>query len=297
MENGKDDWFERVRGWFPGLQSESGNDESGQDPPPSQSPRAAARREMAHRLTVFGDLTVADVMVPKADITAVEASMGLLEAARAFVSAGHSRLPLYRETLDQPLGMVHIKDLLDPVACRLAGQDMPEGVSGPNLLEKLAREVLYVPPSANTADLLLTMQAKRVHMALVVDEYGGTDGLVTIEDLIEQIVGDIEDQPDEDQPALMSLPSGGWQADARLEIAAFEDEAKVTIDQTDHEDVETLGGLVFSLLNRVPARGEIVHHPSGLEFEITGVDARRIHTLIVRQNPRSPGESQASDAG
>jgi CBS domain containing-hemolysin-like protein len=216
-------------------------------------------------------------MAPRADIIAVDVGTGLDDLIRAFADGGHSRMPIFRGDLDDPIGMVHIKDVVELIA-------RPEEAraAGGQILKKLRRDILYVPPSMRVTDLLLRMQASRIHMALVVDEYGGTDGLVTIEDLVEQVVGDINDEHDEEEEATIAArPGGGWDADARVELAEFTAVTGVAL-TADDDEVDTLGGLVFSLAGRVPQRGEVLAHSSGFEFEVTEADARKIRKLRIR---------------
>ncbi|MEN2980213.1 MULTISPECIES: hemolysin family protein [Tistrella] len=230
-----------------------------------------AERQLVTNVLKLGDLTVEDVMVPRADIIAVEIGTPLDELLRQIAEAGHSRLPVYRATLDELVGMVHIKD----VVARL-GERTPIEAAG------IVREVLFVAPSMRVLDLLNRMRTTRIHLAIVVDEYGGTDGLVTIEDLVEQIVGDIEDEHD-DQPQsrLVEIEDGVFEADARLDVEELEARLdRVLVD--DDEDVDTLGGLVFALTGRVPAAGETVEHPAGLVFEILDADPRRIKRMRIR---------------
>jgi CBS domain containing-hemolysin-like protein len=221
------------------------------------------------------ELTAADVMVPRIDIVALEVDTPFAEAAKQMVEHGHSRVPVYRETLDDVIGMVHIKDLL------------PYAVDGrPVALDHVARKVLFAAPSMPVLDLLLQMRLSRVHMALVVDEFGGIDGLVTIEDVIEEIVGEIEDEHDgADQPKLLERPDGSLLADARTSIDALQLRVPVPLLPPDQEEVDTLGGLVFALAGRVPARGEVIAHPSGIEFEVLDADPRRVKRLRVRNLP------------
>ncbi len=258
----------------------------------SGDPVEIARTNLLQRIESFDGLRVEDVMVPRADIVAIEVNTPLVEAAAIFAEAAHSRLPLYRETLDDPMGMVHLKDLVTPLVAKLS-DDAPETDEPTPVLERLRRELLYVPPSAPVSDLLLRMQTTRIHMALVIDEYGGTDGLVTIEDLIEEIVGDIEDEHDEEAPQLVRRPSGVFIADARLEIETFESASGAQLAEPDWADVDTLGGLVFSLVGRVPARGEIIRHPNGWEFEVDDADARRIKRLKIRPTPEADAPQPA----
>jgi CBS domain containing-hemolysin-like protein len=225
------------------------------------------------------DLTAYDIMVPRADITAVPHDVTLDALVRVFVEHSHSRYPVFRETLDDVVGMIHLKDVL---AC-LAG-DRPFD------LQALVRKVLFVAPSMRVLDLLLQMRLSRAHMALVVDEFGGIDGLVTIEDVVEEIVGEIEDEHDvAEGPKLISRPDGTMIADARATIDEFEERVGPVLTPEEREhDIDTLGGLVFSLTGRVPSRGELVTHPSGIAFEVLEADPRRIRRLRVRNLPQQP---------
>ena len=248
-------------------------------------PLAREERSMMLNILQFGELTVADIMVPRADIIGVEASMSLDALARIFSDAQHSRLPVYRESLDHPVGMVHIKDLI--------GLAVPEGegVVHPKTIQDIRRDVLFVPPSMPVVNLLVKMQSSRVHLALVIDEYGGTDGLVSIEDIVEQIVGDIEDEHDTDDVQTVT-PRGPSEFDASARTDLEEVEKLVGFrlaDEDTAEEIDTLAGLVFSLVSRVPQRGEIVKHPAGVEFEVLEADPRRLRRLRVRvTRPNEP---------
>ncbi|MBI1364465.1 MAG: CBS domain-containing protein [Alphaproteobacteria bacterium] len=243
---------------------------------------------MIERVIAFDEKRVADVMAPRADIIAVDVETRLNDLIRAFAEAGHSRLPIYRGDLDNPLGMAHIKDVVQLIA---RPGDTPQDAP---ILKQIRRDLLYVPPSMRITDLLLKMQASRIHMALVIDEYGGTDGLVTIEDLVEEIVGDINDEHDEEEaPTLTPIQGGGFDADARLELADFEEETGIHLEAEDDE-AETLGGLVIWLAGRVPQRGEVISHPSGYDFEVTEADARKIRKIRIRR--RSATAEAAPDA-
>jgi CBS domain containing-hemolysin-like protein len=256
---------------------------------------------MLRRILRFGKLTVEDVMVPRADIIAVDDSITIDELMRVFRQAEHSRLPVYRETLDDPRGMIHIRDLMSWVTAEAelggAGQlnlskvDLQRSIATMNI----TRDLLYVPGSMSVLDLLLKMQTTRVHLALVVDEYGGTDGLVSIEDLVEEVVGDIADEHDvEDEPLIRTDPKLGLIADARMPIEDLEKHLqRELVSEEQEEDIDTLGGLVFSIAGRIPARGELVRHPSGIEFEVLEADPRRIKKLRIHV-PKEAGE--ASDA-
>ncbi|MCP5432954.1 MAG: HlyC/CorC family transporter [Alphaproteobacteria bacterium] len=247
-------------------------------------------RRMLMNLLKFGELRVDDVMVPRADIEAVEASTGLADVLKIFSEAGHSRLPLYRETLDDPLGMVHIKDVVVFLAETGCGPETQEEARRRFALARLKRDVLFVPRSMPAIDLLLKMQSSRIHLALVIDEYGGTDGLVSIEDLVEGIVGDIEDEHDtEDHPRFARNPDGTVDVDARMDIEELEETLGLTlVTEEREEDVDTLGGLVVSLVGRVPQRGELVAHGSGLEFEILDADVRRLKRVRLHLSGHAP---------
>ena len=215
--------------------------------------------------------TIHDVMVPRANIAAVSRDSSLSELIDLLTKESHSRLPVYGESLDDAAGMVHIKDVL---AWR--------GRDGDFSLSKIQRKILFVSPSMQVLELLLEMRAERSHMALVVDEFGGVDGLVTIEDLVEEIVGEIGDEHDlDDNPKMISHPDGSFTADARVTIGTLEEMTGTEVTGGDTEDIDTLGGLVFSIAGRVPVRGELLHHSSGVEFEVLEADPRRIKFLRV----------------
>ena len=237
----------------------------------------AGARGMLVNLRNLRRLRVDDVSVPRADIVAIGRDATLDEVVAVFQESTLSRLPVYSETLDQPLGLVHLKDL----ALKYGFGAPAETSTSAGLL----RPLLYAPPSMPIGVLLQKMQAARIHMALVIDEYGGVDGLVTIEDLLEQIVGDIADEHDEDESAALEparRPASTWRQ-ARMDLEAFEEAAGVRLAPPElAEEVDTLGGLVIRLAGRVPARGEVVVHPDGHEFEVLDADARRIKRLRVR---------------
>ncbi|HKB00395.1 MAG TPA: hemolysin family protein [Methyloceanibacter sp.] len=251
-------------------------------------------RSMLRRALRFGKLTVEDVMVPRADIIAVDESATVAELMHVFREAEHSRLPVYRETLDDPRGMIHIRDLMSWIttAAEAGGAgfdlnkvDLERTIAAINI----TRELLYVTASMLVLDLLLKMQTTRLHLALVVDEYGGTDGLVSIEDLIEEVVGEIADEHDvEDGPQIKSDSRPGLVADARAPIEELEKQLGFAlVSEEDREDIDTLGGLAFSIAGRIPARGERVRHPSGVEFEVLEADKRRIKKLRIHLPPAS----------
>ena len=245
-----------------------------------------ARRAMIERVVAFDEKKVFDVMAPRADIFAVDIETPLDELVKTFAEAGHSRMPIYRGDLDDPVGMVHIKDV---VALLSNGVETPEA-SAP-VLKSIRRDLLYAPPSMRVTDMLLRMQASRIHMALVIDEYGGTDGLVTIEDLVEEIVGDINDEHDDDEePSVTPTPDGGWIADARAELNVFEEETGARLN-LDDDEIDTVGGYVVSIAGRVPQRGEIISCPAGFDIEIAEADARKVRRLRIRPSRRLQNEA------
>ena len=222
-----------------------------------------------------------DVMVPRADIVAMPVDVTLEQALDQIRREGHSRLPVYREQLDDIVGMVHIKDVFAYIG-------RPDAFN----LEALLRLPLMVAPQVPVLDLLLQMRQARMHLALVVDEYGGIDGLLTIEDLVEEIVGDIADEHDEvEGPMIVERPDGALDLDARLSIEDFETRFGQTLTEDERQaDIDTVGGLVFTLAGRVPARGEVISHDSGLEFRILDADARRIRRLRARRPVQQAAE-------
>ena len=229
----------------------------------------------------------ADVMVPRVDIVALDVEQPFPEVVKCMVEHGHSRVPVYRETLDDVIGFVHVKDVLGPVAERR-----------PIKLSRLLRKVLFVAPSVPILDLLVQMRQARTHIAMVIDEFGGIDGLVTIEDVIEEIVGEIEDEHDVDAPpVLIERPDGSVIADARIPIEALEEQHGTRLRPAgEQEAVDTLGGLVFTLAGRVPKRGEVIAHPDGIEFEVLDADPRRIKRLRVRGLPAANGGKGVASA-
>lgn len=254
-----------------------------------ESPELSAQeRRMLTNLLRFGELRIDDVMVPRADIIAVEEKTSLSDLVALFREAQHSRLPVYRETLDDPVGLVLLKDVVGLIDQEASGSFRWREVA----LTQLCRTVLFVPPSMPLLDLLLKMQATHTHLALVIDEYGGTDGLVTIEDVIEEIVGDIEDEHDEEAEQVRIQEDGSYVVDARTDLDDFREISGVALaTEDDAEEIDTLGGLVVSLLGRVPQRGEIVPHPSGYEFEVMEADPRRVKKLLVMP-PKTQRQSQ-----
>jgi len=248
-----------------------------------ESPALSAQeRVMMGNLLKFGELKLRDIMVPRAEIVAVDESIGLGELLNMFREAQHSRLPVFSETLDDPTGLIHVKDVMGLLEAE------PDGaycLSPHARIAALRRPILFAPPSMRALDLLLKMQASHTHLALVIDEYGGTDGLVSIEDIIEEIVGDIADEHDEDA-AVLKPDGDGVIADARMDLDDFKAQTGHDLMVEDGEDdierdIDSLGGLVVSLLGRVPQRGEIVAHPDGTEFQVLEADPRRVRKLRV----------------
>ena len=239
-------------------------------------PLSAQERVLIGNILKVHGRTAADAMVPRVDIVALDVETSFPEVVKFMVEQAHSRVPIYRETLDNVIGFVHAKDLLGPAAERRETK-----------LSLILRKVLFVAPSVPILDLLVQMRQARTHIAMVADEFGGIDGLVTIEDLIEEIVGEIEDEHDvADGPRLAERADGTLIADARTPIEALEEHQGVRLRPSGgQEEVDTLGGLVSSLAGRVPERGEVIAHPSGIEFEVLDADPRKIKRLRVRRSP------------
>src|SRR5271169_2454506 len=250
-------------------------------------PLSAHERVLIGNILKVHNRTAADVMVPRIDIVALHVETPFPEVVKCMVEQGHSRVPVYRETLDDVIGFIHVKDVLRPVAERQQTK-----------LSPILRKVLFVAPSLPTLDLLVQMRQARTHIAVVVDEFGGIDGLVTIEDLIEEIVGEIEDEHDEaGGPSLVERSDGSLIADARTPIEVLEEHEGARLrPDGDQEEVDTLGGLVSSLAGRVPKRGEVIAHPLGIEFEVLDADPRRIKRLRVRRPPAATGGGDAAGA-
>lgn len=255
---------------------------------PEVEQMGAEERSMLRNVLKYGDLRIDDIMVPRADIVAIEKSVGFREMIGIFCDAAHSRLPVYNNTLDDVVGMVHVKDAIVALnRVHEGGKESP--------VEELLRPVLFVAPSMRLMDLLAKMRARRTHMAVVIDEYGGTDGVVTIEDLVEQIVGDIEDEHDDAVVPMLQQATGkkAYDADARAPLSELEDVLKADLlpDERD-EDIDTVGGLVFSLAGRIPQIGEAVEHEDGYRFEVLDADPRRLKR--VRVHLPSPGKDRES---
>ena len=238
-----------------------------------------AERQMLRNLLHFGERTAGDIAVTRGDIMAVPSTISFEALVRAFADAGHSRLPVYGEGLDHVVGMIHIKDVFE-------AQVEP---TRDRSVAALMRNPLFVPESMGALELLARMRGERTHLAIVVDEFGGTEGLVTIEDVVEEIVGDIEDEHDEAEAGLLTLLDDGlWEADARLELGELASTVDPRLSSPDDE-VDTVGGLVFLLAGHIPAKGECVTHPSGWKFEAIDSDPRR----IIRVRLHAPEEQAA----
>ena len=253
-----------------------------ESPRPPEPHAQSGEVDLVDQAEAFQTLRVADVMTPRADIVAVELSTPFEALVAQFVEAGHSRMPIYRETLDDPVGVIHVKDVF-----RLMAEDEKRPSGADLVLNKLRREALYVPASMKAADLLLRMRTSRIHMALVIDEFGGTDGLVTMEDLIEAVVGEIDDEHDDAAAAsIVARPGGVYDADARAPLEELEAALGRELAPSDmEEDIDTVAGLVVALAGRVPQRGEVIAHPDGYEFEVVEADPRRVRRVRVRGGP------------
>jgi CBS domain containing-hemolysin-like protein len=270
-----------------------------------------AERAMLKNILRLREVRVEDVMIPRSEVHGVDITTPLRDLIVAFETSGHSRLPVYSETLDDPRGMIHIRDVLVYLT-RMARQRRPrrkadaEAVQTPAPASAAAldlgrvdlskhvgdltlmRPILFVPPSMLASDLMARMQAARIQMALVIDEYGGTDGLVSLEDLVEVVVGDIEDEHDEDEALVRQTDDGAWIVDGKAEISDVTAAIGETFSAGEHEeDVDTIGGLVFNVLGRVPSRGEVVQAVPGFEFQVLDADPRRVKRVrIVRAGER-----------
>ncbi|SMO55369.1 CBS domain-containing protein [Paracoccus laeviglucosivorans] len=255
----------RILGAFGGGESEAGD----------TAQRDGERAGPALGMVNLRRMRVDDVAIPKAEIVAAPINATLPEIVEMFREHGFSRIPVFRGTLDSPLGLIHLKDL---ALKHGFGSDAPQF-----MLRPMLRPLLYVPPSMPIGVLLQQMQQKRIHMAMVIDEYGGVDGLVTIEDLIEQVIGEIEDEHDEIEDGLMILEKPGqWLMQSRVPLEAVERETGLRLTAEDEDEIDTLGGLIFMLTGRVPVQGEIVPHESGAEFEVIEADPRRVKRVRLR---------------
>ncbi len=256
----------------------------GRNGAPTETVEAQAEPEnrMVRQAVAFQSLRVDDVMTPRADIIAVELTTPFGEVVDRFIDAEHSRMPIYRETLDDPVGVVHVKDVFRLLSANGSGPKADEA-----FLHRVRRDALYVPASMRAADLLLQMQAARTHMALVIDEFGGTDGLVTLEDLIEAVVGEIDDEHDVAQAkSIIARPGGVFEADARAPLEELEAAVGQALAPPDlEEEIDTVAGLVTALAGRVPQRGELIEHPAGFELQVMDADPRRVKRVRLRPTP------------
>jgi CBS domain containing-hemolysin-like protein len=249
---------------------------------PRRGDLSEVERQMLLNILHFGEKRVGDVAVPRGDIYAVPADISFTALIDAFAEAGHSRMPVYEDGLDSVIGMIHMKDVYSHHFA--PGPDTPD-------IRTIMRTPLFVPESMGVLDLLARMRAERTHLAIVVDEFGGTEGLLTIEDVVEEIVGDIEDEHDEELPGLLiRAEDGSWEADARAELEDVAETVDARLGPVE-EDVDTLGGLAFVLAGRVPEAGEMLEHPSGWRLEVTDADTRRVRRL--RLHP--PASAAAAD--
>jgi CBS domain containing-hemolysin-like protein len=269
---------------------------------PSETGFSPQESAMLRNILGLRERRIVDVMVPRADIISVQQDIALGELVKVFETAAHSRLVVYDDTLDDPIGMVHIRDLI-AFMTRTASNPKPKSrrksaaaagldlaaidLSMPLKAAKIARPILFVPPSMPALDLLAKMQATRIHLALVVDEYGGTDGIVSIEDIVEQIVGDIEDEHDQEAPSIIRQADGSFVADARAMLEDVTSTVGTNFDVGEEINVETLGGYLVTKIGRVPLRGELVPGPGAFEIEILDADPRRVKRVrILRGKPR-----------
>jgi CBS domain containing-hemolysin-like protein len=274
---------------------------------PGESGFSPEESRMLRNILGLRERRVGDLMIPRADIIAVQQDVKLGELVRMFEGAGHSRLVVYNDTLDDPVGMVHIRDLIafmtaraavDPAKNAKRKKPLPAGLdlkaidlAMPLSAAKIVREILFVPPSMRAIDLLARMQATRIHLALVVDEYGGTDGLASIEDIVEEIVGEIADEHDEAElPAVVHQPDGSYIADARADLVGVARMVGRDFDVGDAaEEVDTLGGYLVTRAGRLPLRGEIVPGPGPFEFEVLDADPRRVKRVRITRL-KAPGD-------
>ncbi len=295
--------FDRLRALF-GLQGASVREdiEDALEDAATSDDFTPQERLILKNVLSLHELRVADVMVPRADIISVRADATLGEVLSIFRTAGHSRIPVYGDTLDDPRGMVHIRDFLDFLAKVADPAGAPEsaklsGLNGVDLttplsLARILRPVLFAPPSMPALDLLVKMQAMRTHIALVIDEYGGTDGLVSIEDIVETIVGDIEDEHDLDEaPQIEAAADGSFIVDARASLDSVAQAVDAPMDTlVDLEEVDTIAGLVSALAGHVPARGEIIQLGEALECEVLDADPRRVKKIRIRKSVAGPAK-------
>ena len=268
----------------------------------TQSEFSPAEQTMLQNVLALRERRVADVMVVRAEMIAVKQGIPIGVLLQTFANAGHSRLVVYGETLDEPTGMVHIRDLVSYLTAQAAAAQKgkrtaarkkfdPKSIDLTQALSetKIIRRILYVPPSMPIVDLLVKMQATRIHLALVIDEYGGTDGLVSIEDIVEEIVGDIEDEHDDQESRIVALGDGSFLADARASLTEAAEAVGSGFDVgASADEVDTLGGLLVTLASRVPLRNEILRGPGEFDFEIIDADPRRVKRVRIFRRPPDP---------
>ncbi len=257
----------------------------------------AAPSAIRLRLKEFETASVRDVMISRVEIAAIDVGSTLGEVMNLFASEAHSRMPVFRDSLDEPLGFIHIKDVVaEGVRCGWSAELLAS-----RRVEKLVRDIMFVPESILLPDLLIQMQTSRIHIAIVVDEFGGTGGMVCLEDLVEQIVGDIEDEHDEARPVIQRRGRSTWEVDGLAAIEDVERETGLSLQVEDFEsDVDTIGGLVTALAGRVPQAGESLEHPRGPLIEISAADPRRVIRLRLRGPRAAPsvlaeGKTEAVD--
>jgi CBS domain containing-hemolysin-like protein len=253
----------------------------------------ATPSEIRLRLRKFETSSVRGVMTSRVDTIAVEETATLAEVLQLFATEVHSRMPVYQESLDEPLGFIHIKD----VVAEVVRQGWSAEVLASRPLKRLVRDILFVPESTRLPDLLVQMQASRIHIAIVIDEYGGTGGMVCLEDIVEEIVGDIEDEHDETAPVIVRRARNVWEVDGLAEIEDIERETGLAISVKDFEDdVGTIGGLAAALAGRMPQAGEVIDHPGGLKLEVVEADPRRVTRVRVRGPAARPAAAPLADA-
>ncbi|MCB1650968.1 MAG: HlyC/CorC family transporter [Alphaproteobacteria bacterium] len=249
-----------------------------------EDPVSRHERDLFSNILKLRDIRVQEVMIPRADIVAIDVGISKNDLHDLLIKKQYSRIPVYKDTLDDVLGTVHLKDI---TAALVQNQDI--------VIKDLITETPIVSPAMPVLDLLLTMRQNRRHMALVVDEYGGIDGLVTIGDIIETIIGEIDDEHDSDEETqIKKTKDGALLVDARVDIEEFEDQYGRIFTEEEREESDTLGGLVFSLAGRIPARGEVLTHESGLEFEVLDADQRRINRMKIRNMPPRQEDADAA---
>jgi CBS domain containing-hemolysin-like protein len=301
-EKNGESWFSRFKSLLRGGSGSLRSDlaEVLAESEPGKTEFSPAERTMLQNILGLKERRIGDVMVPRVDIVAVQRDIQLGELLKVFSGAGHSRLVVYNDTLDDPTGMVHIRDIVSYLTDRagISTEGVNQivhqvGSASVNLEEplsstKIVRHLLYVPASMPAIDLLVKMQATRTHLALVIDEYGGTDGLVSMEDIVEQIVGNIEDEHDEEAPSILSQADGSFVADARTSLEEAQDAIGPDFSPGEQmeEEVDTLGGLVFEIAGRVPVRGEILKGPADFEIEVLDADPRRVKRVRIYRQPK-----------